>query len=195
MSGSLVSNKLCVAYIGIAVLRKARTARESKTLATKTSPWQAARETEYKDRSQTMSLRQHALDRLGRLRSTGTNSTSITNERLNGYHARQIAKNATGRLSNRRVEAFLGLCRTYTLSSQSLIDEMYAICSRWPKKSPDIFGNTKLKHVSRAMFDALLCTQDMKATHLFLNGLINKVSHGKHECRVLRVLTTRSSAE
>lgn len=182
-----VSNRFCVA-------QKSRPLRDVKTQQQKHRNCSQHKK-RFKDCSQAMSLRQRALDRLGHLGSIRISSTSTTFEKLNSYHARQIAKNANGRLSSRRVEAFLGLCRTNTLSSQVLIDEMHTICARWPQNSPDIFGNNRLKHVSRAMFDALLCTEDMRAAHLFLTGLIDKVGHSKNECFAFRKLTRRSSAE
>lgn len=110
--------------------------------------------------------RQLALERLGSLRSTRRSVETL--ERLQTYHERQVSKNSTGRLSRRRVDAFLGLCAGQDGNSDTnmLTEELKELIARWPAldtATSDAFSSGELQHLGRSVCNAIFYVNDVQS--------------------------------
>lgn len=110
--------------------------------------------------------RRVALERLGALKTIKASSEdNLEPDKLKAYYERHVLKNSTGRLSQRRLDAFLGLCcvcnaEDASVGPSTLLDGLYAIAGRWPEmdhcREQDIFSPGLLKHTARAAYTACL---------------------------------------
>lgn len=112
-------------------------------------------------------LRQGALDRIGLLGSCGRALPG--QERLLSYFERQNEKNVSGRVSERHLSAFLGLCvqitadpsRNPSCSGAYILRHLQDIVDRWelPERSTSeiSFPLPRLRHVCQIALRAALC--------------------------------------
>lgn len=112
------------------------------------------------------SSRRTSLQRLGALQATrGESADRSESNWLTTYYERHVSKNSSGRLSQRRLDAFLGLCASYSAGTSNsnfavLTEGLQAITERWPTMSrgakQDNLSPAVLKHAARAVFTACL---------------------------------------
>lgn len=116
----------------------------------------------------TMALtsRGHALQRLGALRAKRLlDSGSDSPDRLKAYYERNASKNASGRLSRKHLDAFVGVCTSCSssgpqpLAESEIIEALDLIVSCWPEQQAnsdsEIFPSAELKCVAQEAFAAL----------------------------------------
>lgn len=113
-----------------------------------------------------MDVRRSALERIGGLRKRRGIPDSTSYERLQIYYERQIGKNPSGRLSDRRISAFIGLCgkciSTDTSCSVAYIlenlQELLNRCSNSTRlNAAEELSNKRLFLACQMAFSAILC--------------------------------------
>ena len=135
--------------------------------------------------------RQLALERLGSLRNGRRAPETL--ERLQAYHERQVAKNSTGRLSRRRLDAFLGLCAVQedNRDTNVLLEELKEVIARWPDlgtATSESFSQDELKHVGRSVCTAIFHMNDVPAILKLSSFLFDRIDFAG-KLKFVKILT------
>lgn len=112
-----------------------------------------------------ITTRAYALERLGLLRgSRSIEDTWHGSERIKAYYERHAAKNISGRLAQRHIDAFLGFCSACESSQGSItqfeiLQGLDVIAARWPEmplqSKAQLFSPSELKGIAREASKAL----------------------------------------
>lgn len=122
--------------------------------------------------------RRDALLGLGALRAPKSHSSySPDSKRLKSYYDRHVSKNSSGRLSQRRIDAFVALCSSCESNitefvESDLLDGLNEIVRRWPVlrkvSGCEERSGAALKNVARSTYRAIfsLTMQDISSAAL-----------------------------
>lgn len=110
-----------------------------------------------------MSIRQAALERIGRLHSNKQSLSPTSEHRLKSYYERQLARKNSHKLSTRRLDAYSGLCAEAELgcavsSTDYILEGLQDILNARRGDGGARISNVRLTHVCRVAFSAMMMT-------------------------------------